>query len=323
MSINLCHVTLNATPNSKCFSLCVSQLTDCLSLPSGSAGKGGKSTETAALGREESAKQRAGDWREGDKFLFFSPYLTISFKCFWEMYEWGKTALPKLILSPTVLLHPSRCPALPFLTLFHQNSFWFVQAHKASSLAPRRLMSPVPPSLPIYQPYLILQGATKGKQNRFPPFLSCPPLITLPSLVLLFTTRDMPPRTFPKFLEIWLQEPAPRARNATAACVQKGSLCVHTCRQTHTHSSLERPVIRLCFDLDTHTEESTNDYTHTGGCSFVLWYVHQRHSLSCVPFWSTHWPLYTLHTPIAHLSVQPSQIFRKSPEVFRSHWSLC
>lgn len=168
MSINLCHVTLNATPNSKCFSLCVSQLTDCLSLPSGSAGKGGKSTETAALGREESAKQRAGDWREGDKFLFFSPYLTISFKCFWEMYEWGKTALPKLILSPTVLLHPSRCPALPFLTLFHQNSFWFVQAHKASSLAPRHLMSPVPPSQ-----FTNLTWSSRGPQKAnkidFPP----------------------------------------------------------------------------------------------------------------------------------------------------------
>lgn len=215
--------------------------------------------------------------------------------------------------------------SLPSITFFNpfSSEFLLVRASTQGLIFGPSSSYVTSPSLPIYQPYLILQGATKGKQNRFPPFLSCPPLITLPSLVLLFTTRDMPPRTFPKFLEIWLQEPAPRARNATAACVQKGSLCVHTCRQTHTHSSLERPVIRLCFDLDTHREESTNDYTHTGGCSFVLWYVHQRHSLSCVPLWSTHWPLYTLHTPIAHLSVQPSQIFRKSPEVFRSHWSLC
>lgn len=35
--------------------------TDCLSLPSGSAGEGGKSTEAAAMLGEEAAQQRARD----------------------------------------------------------------------------------------------------------------------------------------------------------------------------------------------------------------------------------------------------------------------
>lgn len=52
--------------------------TDCLSLPPGSAGKGGKSTEALALLREEAAKQRAGDEREGNTLaLFFSLHLSL------------------------------------------------------------------------------------------------------------------------------------------------------------------------------------------------------------------------------------------------------
>lgn len=113
----------------------------------------------------------------------------------------------------------------------------------------------------------ILTRPCRGLQKTKKWIPLCPPLITLPSLILLFRARDMPPCTFPKFLEIWLQEPAPRARNATTACVQREAcVCTHT--RTHTpHGSPECPVIRLCFDLDTHREESTNDYTHTGGCS--------------------------------------------------------
>lgn len=73
----------------------------------------------------------------------------------------------------------------------------------------------------------------------------------------------MLPCTFPKFLEIWPPESAPRA---TAACVQKGSSGAHT----HAHTPRgcgECPVIRLCFDLDTHREERTNDCAHAGGWS--------------------------------------------------------
>lgn len=58
-------------------------------------------------------------------------------------------------------------------------------------------------------------------------------------------------------------------------------LCVHTHSCTHTpHGSPECPVIRHCFDLDTHREESTNDYTHTGGCSlYAGMYTKGIHSL--------------------------------------------
>lgn len=45
-------------------------------------------------------------------------------------------------------------------------------------------------------------------------------------------------------------------------------LYVHAFTHTRTpHGSSECPVIKLCFDLDTHREESTNDCAHTGGCS--------------------------------------------------------
>ncbi|TWW69962.1 hypothetical protein D4764_18G0007680 [Takifugu flavidus] len=42
----------------------------------------------------------------------------------------------------------------------------------------------------------------------------------------------------------------------------------------------ECPVISLCFDLDTHGEESADGNRRP---AFVPWYVHQRHSFSIVP----------------------------------------
>lgn len=75
----------------------------------------------------------------------------------------------------------------------------------------------------------------------------------------------MPPRTFLKFLEIWLQEPAPRGRNATTAFVQReASACAHT----HTpHDSPECPVIMLCLTL-THTEKKALMTTLTQEAAF-------------------------------------------------------
>lgn len=113
------------------------------------------------------------------------------------------------------------------------------------------------------------------------PVFSHLPFITLSFLIVLF--RDMPPHTFPKFLEIWLHEPAPRARNATTACVQREA---SVCTRIHTHTprgSCECPVIRLCFDLDTHREESTNDYAHAGGCSLYPGMFTKDILFSCVP----------------------------------------
>lgn len=51
--------------------------------------------------------------------------------------------------------------------------------------------------------------------------------------------------------------------------------------RTHTpRGSPECPVIRLCFDLDTHREESTDDCAHTGGCSlYTGMYTKGIHSL--------------------------------------------
>lgn len=108
-------------------------------------------------------------------------------------------------------------------------------------------------------------GGHKRQTKLFLSVIFCLSFITQSSLILLFRARDMPPRPFPKFLEIWLYELLPRDRNATTACVQREA-SVST--RTHTpHGSSECPVIRLCFDLDTHREESTNGCVHTGGCS--------------------------------------------------------
>lgn len=122
-------------------------------------------------------------------------------------------------------------------------TFVFFLPHHLMSLAPH-------PS------FAILTRPCRGPQKTiFYFFYFCPPLITLPSLILLFRARDMPLRTFPKFLEIWLQERL-RAGMPLPLVFRGKPLCAHTHSRAHTpHGSPECPVIRLCFDLDTHREE--------------------------------------------------------------------
>lgn len=86
------------------------------------------------------------------------------------------------------------------------------------------------PSPLICHPYQTLQGATKDKKKNM---YFGPPRITLPSLILLFRARDMPLRTFPKFLEIWLQECLGAGMPLPLVFRGKASVCTHTAVHTH------------------------------------------------------------------------------------------
>lgn len=143
-------------------------LTDCLSLPPGSAGKGGKSTEAAALLREEAAQQRARDWREGNAVALFPLHLSV-FHARQAFTREAGCLLLKLICSSPLTLHHSRCPQ-PFrhtsrqsktsiwvLLINHATLFFFFFGIESlrwpfrdSPLLPHHLVSPHPLSCHPY-----------------------------------------------------------------------------------------------------------------------------------------------------------------------------
>lgn len=111
ITLHQLHITLQRSQVAFLFSVC-RQHWLCLSLPPGSAAKGGKSTEAAALLREEASQQRAWDWREGNTVVLFF-HRSLSFSCLSGMYKRGCFSL-NLICSSLLALHHSHCPALTF-----------------------------------------------------------------------------------------------------------------------------------------------------------------------------------------------------------------